>query len=40
MVGYNQTDIGLIPEDWEVKSMGLIGDTIIGLTYSPNNVSK
>ena len=40
MVGYKQTDIGLIPEDWEVKSMGLIGDTIIGLTYSPNNVSK
>ncbi|MDP1550503.1 MAG: restriction endonuclease subunit S [Nitrosomonas sp.] len=28
----------MIPEDWDVKSLGDIGDCLIGLTYSPNNV--
>jgi len=27
-------------EDWEVKKLGEIGDGIIGLTYSPNDVRK
>lgn len=36
--GYKQTDVGVIPEDWDVKRLGDIGDTIIGLTYSPNEV--
>jgi type I restriction enzyme, S subunit len=36
--GYKQTDLGVIPEDWEVKRLGDIGDTIIGLTYSPSDV--
>ncbi|HUH74671.1 MAG TPA: restriction endonuclease subunit S [Chitinophagales bacterium] len=27
-------------EDWEVKKLGEIGEGIIGLTYSPNDVSK
>jgi type I restriction enzyme, S subunit len=35
---YKQTEIGLIPSDWEVKSLGKIGECIIGLTYSPNDV--
>ena len=35
-----ETDIGLIPEDWNVFTLSSIGNTIIGLTYSPNNVKK
>jgi type I restriction enzyme S subunit len=38
--GYKQTELGEIPEDWEVKALGNIGDTIIGLTYSPNDVAS
>ena len=37
-VGYKQTEVGVIPQDWEVKALGDIGDCLIGLTYSPNNV--
>jgi len=37
--GYKQTEIGVIPEDWDVKKLGDIGDSIIGLTYSPSDVS-
>jgi len=37
--GYKQTEIGVIPEDWNVKKLGDIGDSIIGLTYSPSEVS-
>lgn len=36
---YKQTEIGIIPEDWGVEKLGNIGDTIIGLTYSPRDVS-
>lgn len=35
---YKQTEVGVIPEDWEVKELAEIGGTIIGLTYSPSNV--
>jgi len=38
--GYKQTEIGVIPEDWEVKNMGDLGRSIIGLTYSPDDVVK
>ncbi|MDL1981976.1 MAG: restriction endonuclease subunit S [Deltaproteobacteria bacterium] len=38
--GYKQTEIGVIPEDWDVVSMGTVGESIIGLTYSPNDVSE
>ena len=37
--GYKQTELGEIPSDWEVVELGNIGTTIIGLTYSPNNVA-
>ena len=30
--GYKQTEIGIIPEDWEVKKLGEIGTTYGGLT--------
>jgi len=36
--GYKQTEVGVIPEDWDVKPLGDIGDCLIGLTYSPSNV--
>lgn len=32
------TELGEIPEDWEVKSLGKIAETFTGLTYSPENV--
>lgn len=36
--GYRQTDVGVIPEDWELKRLDDIGEALIGLTYSPANV--
>ena len=33
-----QTELGEIPEDWEVKSLGEIAETFTGLTYSLENV--
>jgi type I restriction enzyme S subunit len=38
--GYKQTEVGVIPEDWEVVNMASIGETIIGLTYTPSDVAK
>lgn len=32
------TEIGEIPEDWEIKSLGEITETFTGLTYSPKDV--
>lgn len=34
------SELGEIPEDWEVVALGDIGHTIIGLTYSPNDVAE
>jgi type I restriction enzyme S subunit len=36
--GYKQTELGEIPADWEVVELGAIGQNLIGLTYSPNDV--
>ncbi len=39
--GYKYTEeFGYIPDDWEVKKIGDVGETIIGLTYSPKEISK
>lgn len=38
--GYKQTEVGVIPDDWEVKNLGDIGDTLIGLTYHPSDVDS
>ena len=38
--GYKQTEIGVIPEDWSVKSLGTLGDVLIGLTYAPSDVRR
>lgn len=32
--------IGKIPEEWEVKKLKFIGDSIIGITYSPNDITE
>ena len=37
--GYQQTEIGAIPEDWELKMLGDIGESLIGLTYAPADVA-
>lgn len=37
--GMKSSELGEIPEDWEVVKLSEIGDTIIGLTYSPKDVS-
>lgn len=36
--GYKQTEIGVIPEDWEVVNLPQIGNVLSGLTYSPEDV--
>ena len=37
--GYKQTEVGSIPEDWNVYRFEDLGDTIIGLTYKPVDVN-
>lgn len=37
---FKQTEVGMIPEDWEVKTINEIADNYTGLTYSPENVRK
>jgi type I restriction enzyme S subunit len=37
-IGYKKTVIGLIPKDWEVKKLGSLGETLSGLTYSPEDI--
>lgn len=33
--GYKQTEVGVIPEDWEVKELGFIGEVIRGASPRP-----
>jgi len=37
-VNFKHTEIGLIPHDWEVKTISEVADNYTGLTYSPLNV--
>lgn len=37
---YKKTDLGFVPEDWDVISLGDIAQCLIGLTYSPNDVRE
>ena len=37
---YKRTEVGMIPEDWEVRTLGEIGECFIGLTYQPGNVQS
>jgi type I restriction enzyme S subunit len=36
---FQQTELGRIPADWDVKSLGELGDALIGLTYAPADVA-
>jgi type I restriction enzyme S subunit len=38
--GYKMTEVGVIPEDWEIMHLGDLGMPIIGLTYKPSEVSE
>ena len=38
--GYKMTEVGLIPEDWEAKCLGDVGEHLIGLTYKPSEVHE
>jgi len=38
--GYKDSELGRIPEDWEVVCLGDIGQALIGLTYSPNDTAE
>lgn len=38
--GYKQTEVGVIPEDWDCVCLGDIGDALIGLTYRPEDVCE
>lgn len=38
MPGYKLSDIGVIPDDWDAKPLGEIGESLIGLTYRPSEV--
>ncbi len=38
--GYKQTEVGVIPEEWDMKPLGEIGTSLIGLTYQPSDVRK
>ncbi len=37
--GYKESPLGLIPQDWEVRRLGEIGNVVSGLTYSPNDIT-
>jgi type I restriction enzyme S subunit len=38
--GFKETKLGVIPNDWDIKELNEVGDTITGLTYSPKMISN
>tara|TARA_R110000782_G_scaffold20675_2_gene55765 strand:- start:5990 stop:7252 length:1263 start_codon:yes stop_codon:yes gene_type:complete len=38
--GYKSTELGLLPENWNVVPLGSIGEALIGLTYKPTDVAR
>jgi type I restriction enzyme S subunit len=38
--GYKQTEVGVIPEEWNVRPLGEVGEALIGLTYKPSDVRE
>ena len=37
--GYKDSAVGIIPQEWEVATLGKLGKVISGLTYSPDDIS-
>lgn len=38
--GYKDSEIGPIPDDWDAVPLGELGEALIGLTYTPSDVSN
>jgi type I restriction enzyme, S subunit len=38
--GYKQTELGLIPQEWDIRPLGDLGEALIGLTYKPSDVQE
>lgn len=38
--GYKDSPLGIIPQEWEVKRLGEVGEIINGLTYSPDDICE
>lgn len=38
--GYKASELGMIPQDWDVVELGSVGEPIIGLTYSPRDINS
>lgn len=38
--GYKLTEVGVIPIEWNLKPLGQLGESIIGLTYKPEDVRE
>ena len=38
--GYKASELGIIPQDWDVVELGSVGEPIIGLTYSPRDINN
>ena len=36
--GYTQTEVGVFPKEWYTKTLGEVGEALIGLTYNPEDV--
>ena len=36
--GFQTTELGLLPKEWTVRSLGELGQSLIGLTYDPQDI--
>ncbi len=36
--GFRNTEVGLLPQEWSVRTLGDLGQSLIGLTYDPQNI--
>ena len=37
-VGFRNTEVGLLPQEWSVRTLGDLGQSLIGLTYDPQDI--
>jgi len=37
--GYKLSEVGVIPEDWTTRALGDVGESLIGLTYKPEDTA-
>ena len=36
--GFRNTEVGLLPQEWSVRTLGELGQSLIGLTYDPQDI--